>query len=112
MLEARTSASPDAEGRIPTAELARLVRAAIATKTANVSPETLRCYGVSRETLVTFHDDAITHCFAALPAADQDRIQPSQATVRQLATCANNEVFARAGTSSQKLMACLPTKAK
>lgn len=110
MLNAPPTPVPDAQGRIKTADLKNALRSAIANKVGGTSDAVLHCYGASREQLVAYYDVSLDKCFGALPAADQERIAPSDALVRQLGSCATRDVIQQAGTTPEKLMACLPTK--
>jgi TPR repeat protein len=107
---AQTPLSTDAQGRVATADLKRMLRGVIVAKVADSSAQVLACYGASRETLIGYYDAALTRCFAELPMADQVRVTPSEALSRQLGKCSTLDVIHRAGTTPPKLIACLPTK--
>lgn len=101
---------PGEDGTIDTRDLAESIRALMSTKVSQFSDEVVRCYRASRSDLLAAFEESLSKCIQALPENQRDRVAPTQAFIHDLATCANNGVFERVGTSPAELVRCLPSK--
>lgn len=110
LLQDQTDLTAGPDGKVSTRALAESIRTIISAKANSLSEEALQCYRMSRTELIAAFNAAIGECFQALPKDQHERIVSSLAVTRSLASCTNDRVFERAGTSRAELVQCLPRK--